>query len=57
MKTRKEMVYEHLKAATIDALKSHFVPQVDMIKRQIESLVEGEYLERREDRNQWMYIA
>ena len=58
MKARKEMVYEHLKAATIHAVKSHFVPQVDMIKRRIDSLVEAEYLERSEDdRNRYKYIA
>jgi len=58
MKARKEMAYEHLKAATIDAVKSHFVPQVDSIKRRIDALVEGEYLERSEDdRNRYKYIA
>ena len=58
MKARKEMAYEHLKAATIDAVKGHFVPQVDSIKRRIDALVEGEYLERSEDdRNQYKYVA
>jgi cullin 4 len=58
MKARKEMAYEQLKAATIDAVKSHFVPQVDIIKRRIDNLVEGEYLERSEDdRNRYKYIA
>lgn len=58
MKARKEMTYEHLKTATIDAVKSHFVPQVDSIKRRIDALVEGEYLERSEyDRNRYKYIA
>ena len=58
MKARKEMTYEHLKAATIDAVKNHFVPQVDIIKRRIDVLVEAEYLERSEnDRNRYNYIA
>ncbi|KAF8168514.1 Cullin family-domain-containing protein [Crassisporium funariophilum] len=58
MKARKEMNYEHLKAATIDAVKSHFVPQVDMIKRRIDALVETEYLERSStDKNTYMYVA
>ena len=58
MKARKEMAYEHLKAATIDAVKGHFVPQVDSIKRRIDSLVESEYLERSEDdRSRYKYIA
>lgn len=58
MKARKEMTYEHLKAATIDSMKSHFVPQVDIIKKRIDVLVEAEYLERSEDdRNRYKYIA
>jgi cullin-4 len=58
MKARKEMSYEHLKAATIDAMKSHFVPQVDVIKKRIDVLVEAEYLERsEEDRNRYHYVA
>ncbi|KJA20855.1 hypothetical protein HYPSUDRAFT_203447 [Hypholoma sublateritium FD-334 SS-4] len=58
MKARKEMSYEQLKAATIDAVKGHFVPQVDTIKKRIDSLVEMEYLERsKEDRNKYKYIA
>jgi cullin-4 len=58
MKARKEMTYEQLKAATIDAVKGHFVPQVETIKRRIDSLVETEYLERStEDRNRYKYVA
>ena len=58
MKARKEMAYEHLKAATIDAVKGHFIPQVDSIKRRIDALVESEYLERCEDdRSRYKYIA
>ncbi|KAH9487336.1 Cullin-4 [Psilocybe cubensis] len=58
MKARKEMTYEQLKAATIDAVKNHFVPQVETIKRRIDTLVETEYLERSEtDRSVYKYIA
>jgi cullin-4 len=58
MKAKKEMTYEQLKAATIDAVKGHFVPQVDAIKQRIDSLVEGDYLERsREDKNRFLYVA
>ncbi|KAF9481235.1 Cullin-4B [Pholiota conissans] len=58
MKARKEMTYEQLKAATIDAVKSHFVPQVETIKRRIDSLVETEYLERSTaDKNVYKYVA
>lgn len=58
MKARKELTYEQLKAATIDAVKGHFVPQVDTIKKRIDSLVETEYLERSStDMNKYMYVA
>lgn len=58
MKARKEMTYEQLKTATIDAVKRHFVPQVDIIKKRIDSLVESDYLERsKEDRNVFHYVA
>ncbi|KAF8879952.1 Cullin-4B [Infundibulicybe gibba] len=58
MKARKEMTYEQLKAATIDAVKNHFVPQVDVIKKRIDSLVETDYLERsKKDRNTFLYVA
>lgn len=58
MKARKEMTYEQLKTATIEAVKSHFVPQVDAIKKRIDSLVETDYLERStEDKNKFLYVA
>ncbi|PFH45577.1 hypothetical protein AMATHDRAFT_82846 [Amanita thiersii Skay4041] len=58
MKARKEMTFEQLKMATIDAVKGHFVPSVDQIKKRIDSLVESDYLERsKEDRNRFIYLA
>ena len=58
MKAKKEMAYEQLKVATILAVKSHFVPQVDVIKKRIDSLVENDYLERnKEDKNLFLYVA
>lgn len=58
MKARKEMSYEQLKTATIEAVKGHFVPQVDAIKKRIDALVETEYLERsKEDKNMFLYVA
>lgn len=58
MKARKELTYEQLKVATIDAVKGHFVPQVDTIKKRIDSLVETEYLERSStDMNKYLYVA
>lgn len=58
MKARKELTYEQLKAATIDAVKGHFVPEVSIIKQRISSLVEQEYLSRDEDdMNLYTYLA
>lgn len=58
MKARKEMAYEQLKAATIDAVKGHFVPEVSVIKQRIAALVEQDYLARDdEDMNLYTYVA
>ncbi|KAF9257283.1 Cullin-4B [Marasmius fiardii PR-910] len=58
MKAKKEMAFELLVAETIDAVKKHFAPQVPMIKKRIDSLVEEEYLERSDtDRNVFRYLA
>ncbi|KAG2358657.1 hypothetical protein BDR07DRAFT_1452647 [Suillus spraguei] len=58
MKAKKELLYELLKNETIDAVKSHFVPQVSVIKDRIDGLVEQEYLRRdEEDRNLYIYVA
>jgi len=57
MKAKKEMTYEQLKAATIDAVKNHFVPQVETIKKRIEALVDTEYLERSGDKTKFLYVA
>lgn len=58
IKAKKEMTYEQLKAATIEAVKTHFVPRVDAIKKRIDSLVETDYLERsKEDKTKFLYVA
>ena len=58
MKGKKELTYEQLKTATIDAVKNHFVPEVSMIKQRIAVLVEQEYLTRDEDdMNKYIYLA
>jgi cullin-4 len=58
MKANKTMTYEKLKTATIDAVKNHFVPQVEVIKQRIDTLVEGEYLRRdKGERNKFHYVA
>ena len=48
MKAKKELPYEQLKTATIEAVKKHFVPDVTGIKQRIDSLVEQDYLTRKE---------
>ncbi|KAH9850620.1 Cullin-domain-containing protein [Lenzites betulinus] len=58
MKGKKELAYEQLKTATIEAVRKHFVPEVSMIKARIQSLVENEYLRRdEEDMNKYIYVA
>ncbi|KAF9060104.1 Cullin family-domain-containing protein [Rhodocollybia butyracea] len=46
MKAQKQMKYSDLQIQTIEVVKKHFAPQVEEIKQRVESLVEGEYLER-----------
>lgn len=58
MKAKKELHNEALKTATIDAVKNHFVPNVNMIKDRIDELVEQEYLRRHDtDMNVFVYVA
>lgn len=57
MKSSKEMTYEKLKVATIEAVKMHFIPEVDVIKKRIDQLVADEYLERGEHMNTFLYVA
>ncbi|KAF5376863.1 hypothetical protein D9615_007286 [Tricholomella constricta] len=58
MKARKELTYEQLKTATIEAVKNHFVPTVDAIKKRVDALVESDYLERSlEDKAKFLYVA
>ena len=58
MKANKTMTYEKIKTATIEAVKSHFAPQVGLIKQRVDYLVEAEYLERdRAERNKFHYVA
>jgi cullin-4 len=58
MKARRKLHYEALKAAVVDAVKSHFVPDVALIKKRITDLVEQEYMERdEEDMNVYTYVA
>lgn len=49
MKSRKELAHAQLLTETLAVLAAQFKPDVNMIKKKIESLIEREYLERIED--------
>ena len=52
---RKELLHQKLVAEVIQQLTARFLPDVNMVKRKIESLIEREYLERIEDREPAAY--
>jgi cullin 3 len=56
---RKQLVHSHLITEVISQLNSRFMPDVGMVKKRIESLIEREYLERVEDSNwpEYRYLA
>ncbi|CCD52506.1 hypothetical protein BofuT4_P077990.1 [Botrytis cinerea T4] len=49
MKARKEFPHQQLVTEVISQLAQRFQPNINMMKRRIESLIEREYLERIED--------
>ncbi|KAI9800169.1 MAG: Cullin-3 [Piccolia ochrophora] len=59
MKQRKELPHQNLFAEVIAQLASRFMPDVNMVKKRLESLIEREYLERIEDapRPAYRYLA
>ncbi|MCJ1317377.1 Cullin-3 [Xylographa vitiligo] len=59
MKQRKELTHQKLIQEVIQQLTSRFLPDVTMVKKRIESLIEREYLDRVEDaeRPAYRYLA
>ncbi|KAI5118667.1 hypothetical protein M0805_001040 [Coniferiporia weirii] len=58
MKAKKTLGHQALIAATIDAMKAHFLPEVAMIKSRFDSLIEQEYIRRDElEQNVYVYVA
>ncbi|KAK4691283.1 cullin 3, partial [Lecanoromycetidae sp. Uapishka_2] len=55
MKQRKELAHQKLIAEVIHQLNTRFLPDVSMVKKRIESLIEREYLERIEEREPQAY--
>ncbi|WEW58086.1 hypothetical protein PRK78_003553 [Emydomyces testavorans] len=49
MKQRKQLAHSQLMTEVISQLTSRFVPDVNMVKKRIESLIDREYLERLPD--------
>jgi len=55
MKQRKELAHQQLVLETVTQLAAQFKPDIGMIKKRIESLIEREYLERIEGREPQAY--
>lgn len=56
---RKELTHQNLITEVIQQLTARFLPDINMVKKRIESLIEREYLERVEDaeRPAYRYVA
>ena len=56
---RKELAHQQLHSEVISQLAGRFKPDMNMVKKRVESLIEREYLERIEDaeRPSYRYLA
>lgn len=58
MKMRKKLEHKQLIEEVVQQLANRFVPNAELIKKRIESLIDREYLERNEhDRKIYHYLA
>ncbi|KAL4922845.1 Cullin [Aspergillus aurantiobrunneus] len=58
MKQRKKLIHSNLISEVLSQLSARFVPDVNMVKRRIESLIDREYLERiAEEPPMYGYVA
>jgi cullin 3 len=59
IRQRKELAHQQLFAEVIAQLSARFKPDLNMVKKRVESLIEREYLERAEDadRPSYRYLA
>jgi len=58
MKARKKINFNNLMTEVIAQLKHRFQPQIPVIKKAVDTLIDKDYLERdANDRNTFSYIA
>ncbi|GIY78425.1 hypothetical protein CDAR_272011 [Caerostris darwini] len=57
MKMRKQATIQQLQIELVKILKNMFLPSKQMIKEQIEWLVEHDYMKREKNRNHFIYVA
>ncbi|VDO10767.1 unnamed protein product [Brugia timori] len=57
MKTRKVLKHAALVNEVIEQTKSRFTPDVNFIKKNIESLIEKLYIQRTDQNDEYQYLA